>query len=81
VWLDLIIESFGPMLPGNFFPQSLDFSELKDRFGQDHAVNILRTLEQFEGIPEPRVTNLSFEQRLENVFLMMKENMRFQTRH
>lgn len=59
----------------------LVFSELETRFGRDNAFSILRTLEQFEGVVEARVSNLSFEERLENVFQMMKENIRYQTRH
>ncbi len=60
---------------------SIDFDDLEARFGKENAFAILRTLEQFEGILEARVSKLSFEERLQNVFRMMKENMRFQTRH
>jgi hypothetical protein len=60
---------------------SLDFVDLESRFGRDNAFTILRTLEQFEGVLEARVMNLSFEERLKNVFRLMKENMRYQTRH
>ncbi len=59
----------------------LVFSDLESRFGRESAFAILRTLEQFEGVLEARVTKLSFEERLENVFRMMKENIRYQTRH
>jgi len=59
----------------------IEFKELENRFGRDSAFAILRTLEQFEGIHETLVTNLSFEDRLKNVFQLMKENMRYQTRH
>jgi hypothetical protein len=65
-----------------FDTQSLiNFGELETRFGRDSAFAILRTLEQFEGIHEDRVAKLSFEDRLRNVFRLMKENMRYQTRH
>jgi hypothetical protein len=60
---------------------SLEFFELESRFGRDSAVAILRTLEQFEGISEIRVAKLPFEERMKNVFRLMKENMRYQTRH
>ena len=59
----------------------LDFLELEDRFGADNARVILRTLEQFEGISEYRVAKLSFEDRLDNVIAVMKDNIRYQTRH
>jgi hypothetical protein len=59
----------------------LAFSELESRFGRDNAFAILRTLEQFEGVLEARVSALSFDERLENVFQLMKENIRYQTRH
>ena len=59
----------------------LDFVELEDRFGLDNARAILRTLEQFEGIPELRVSNLTYEDRMRNVMSAMKDNIRFQTRH
>ena len=59
----------------------LDFEELETRFGKDNAFAILRALEQFEGIIEARVAKLSFEARLQNVLRLMKENMRYQTRH
>jgi len=59
----------------------LDFHELVDRFGSDNARVILRTLEQFEGIPEYRVSNLSYKDRLNNVLSAMRDNIRYQTRH
>ena len=59
----------------------INFVELEAKFGRDSAFTILRTLEQFEGINEDRVAKLSFEDRLKNVFSLMKENMRYQTRH
>jgi hypothetical protein len=59
----------------------LDFGDLETRFGKDNAFAILRALEQFEGIIEARVAKLSFEARLQNVLRLMKENMRYQTRH
>lgn len=59
----------------------LEFVELESRFGRDSAFAILRTLEQFEGVVEARVSKLPVEERMKNVFRIMKENMRFQTRH
>ena len=59
----------------------LDFADLEDRFGRDNAFAILRTLEQFEGVLEARVAKLSWEERLQNVFALMKKNIRYQTRH
>ena len=59
----------------------LEFFDLESRFGRDNALAILRMLEQFEGVLEARVNNLSFEDRMQNVMRLMKENMRFQTRH
>jgi hypothetical protein len=61
--------------------QPIEFIELESRFGKENAVAILRTLEQFEGVIEERVTKLSFEDRLKNVFSLMKDNLRTQTRH
>jgi len=60
---------------------SIEFADLEGRFGRDNAFTILRTLEQFEGVLEERVARLSYEERLKNVFRLMKENMRLQTRH
>jgi len=60
---------------------SLDFDDLQTRFGLDNAVAILRALEQFEGISEANVRALPLEQRMKNVFSLMMENMRCQTRH
>jgi hypothetical protein len=60
--------------------ESLDFAELESRFGQDNARSILQTLEQFEGIFEARETKLSYADRMRNVMLAMKDNIRFQTR-
>ena len=59
----------------------IEFVELEDRFGLENACAILRTLEQFEGISEEVVSNLSHHDRLRNVMSAMKENMRYQTRH
>jgi hypothetical protein len=61
--------------------QTIEFVELETRFGKENAVAILRTLEQFEGVREERVARLSHEDRLRNVFCVMKDNMRCQTRH
>jgi len=59
----------------------LEFSELEHRFGKENAITILRTLERFEGVREERVAALPVEERLRNVFRLMKENIRLQTRH
>lgn len=59
----------------------LSFFELQDRFGLDNARSILRTLEQFEGILEHHVAELSEEDRLNNVISTMKDNINYQTRH
>lgn len=60
---------------------SLRFDDLETRYGRVHAVAILKTLERFEGVREERVTKLSCDERLKNVFRVMKESMRYQTRH
>lgn len=65
----------------NLTSSSLDFIDLESRFGRDNAVAILRTLEQFEGVVEARVSKLPLEERMKNVFRLMRENMRYQTRH
>ena len=65
----------------NWDQEPLEFFELESRFGRESAFAILRVLEQFEGVLEARVANLSFEERLQNVFQLMKENIRHQTRH
>lgn len=62
-------------------PTAIDFNDLESRFGRSNAFTILRTLEQFEGIIESRVHKLSCEDRLKNVFSLMKENIRHKTRH
>ena len=62
-------------------PDVIEFSELECRFGRDNALVILRTLEQFEGIFQHHVKELSCEERLQNVFDLMKESIRYQTRH
>ncbi len=59
----------------------VEFSDLELRFGRENAFAILRTLEQFEGVSESLVTKLSWEERLQNVFALMQESMRYQTRH
>ncbi len=59
----------------------IEFNDLESRFGRESACAILRTLEQFEGISETRVNRLSYNERLKNVFRLMKENIRYQTRH
>ena len=59
----------------------LAFCDLETRYGRSNAIAIVRTLEQFEGVMQERVVNLSFEDRLENVMRLMGENIRYQTRH
>jgi len=59
----------------------IEFTELEERFGHENAFAILRMLEQFEGIAESKVTKLSCHERLRNVFSLMHDNMRYQTRH
>lgn len=69
------------MSDGSQTNEGLDFIELESRFGHENAFTILRTLERFEGVIEARVSKLSYEDRLRNVFRLMKENMQYQTRH
>lgn len=64
-----------------FMTGSLDFDDLECRFGRENAVAILRALEQFEGISEAGVRTLPLDERMKNVFSLMLENMRYQTRH
>ena len=59
----------------------LELFDLESRLGRDSALAVLRVLEQFEGVLEAKVVNLSYEERMQNVLRLMKENMRFQTRH
>jgi hypothetical protein len=61
--------------------EGMDFIELEERFGLDNARAILRMLEQFEGIAEPYVADLSDTDRMRNVMSVMKDNNRYQTRH
>ena len=72
-------------MPGDdMFPfdmGALDFLDLEDRYGQENAYVILRTLEQFEGVRESDVAKISRRDRFKNVFTLMKEGIRFQTRH
>lgn len=65
--------------PLNF--STMIFGDLENRYGQEDAKAILRTLEELEGIPESEVQNFSCQDRLINVLSSMKDNMRFQTRH
>lgn len=65
----------------NFDVTQIEFFDLESRYGLDNACAILRVLEQFEGIAESGVKKLSYEERLQNVFRLMKDNMRYQTRH
>ena len=67
-------EWFLPMENDQFDEDSLEFLELVSRYGRESAFAILRMLEEFEGVLEARVANLSFEERLQNVFRLMKEN-------
>lgn len=60
---------------------TIDFAELEDRYGHENACAILRTLEQFEGVKEADVAKFSWQDRLRNVFDLMKDGIRFQTRH
>jgi hypothetical protein len=60
---------------------SLAYTDLETRFGPDNARVILRTLEQFEGVIEERVSKLSGDERFKNVLRLMRDNMRTQTRH
>lgn len=60
---------------------ALSFHDLEDRYGTENARAILRALEQFEGIKEAEVATFSWEDRLHNVFDLMKDGFHFQTRH
>lgn len=60
---------------------AIDFCELENRYGHENACAILRTLEQFEGVKEADVAKFSWEDRLRHVFDLMKDGIRFQTRH
>jgi hypothetical protein len=60
---------------------TIEFDELEDRYGHENACAILRTLENFEGVKEAEVAQFSMQDRLHHVFDLMKEGMRFQTRH
>lgn len=59
----------------------MNFDDLEMRYGYDAALLIVKTLEQFEGIVESRVSRLPPDARLENVLRVMGENLRPQTRH
>ncbi len=60
---------------------TIEFHELEDRYGHEHACEILRTLEQIEGIRESEVAKFSWQDRMDRVFDSIKEGLRFQTRH
>ncbi len=60
---------------------TIEFNELEDRYGYENACAIVRTLEQFEGVNEKEVTKFSLQERLQNVFDLMKDGIRYQTRH
>ncbi len=61
--------------------EPMAFDDLEARFGAETAYVILRTLEEFEGISFVHVAGLTPEDRLKNVFAVMRENLRYQTRH
>ena len=65
----------------NFNVGPIEFLDLESRYGYDNAYAILRVLEQFEGVAESCVRDLSCNERLQNVFRMMTDNMRYETRH
>jgi hypothetical protein len=72
-----------PTKDTNFFLDmpALEFKELEDRYGHENACAILRTLEQIEGVQEADVAQFTWQDRLKNVFELMKDGLRFQTRH
>lgn len=72
-------ERYMPPEAMNFY--GLEYAELEVRFGQDNAHAILRTLEQFEGISEMRVREMSKDDRMRNVMAAMKDSIRYQPRH
>lgn len=57
------------------------YADLVVRYGDHEAKLILKALERFEGIREELVATLSEEERLQNVFRLMSENLHYQTRH
>lgn len=65
----------------DFDDKLLNFTDLETRYGQEQAYAILRVLEQFEGVQEEWVAKMSREDRLDNVFRLMSENILYQTRH
>lgn len=70
-----------PNMDKKIFDAATRFQELEERYGHENACSILRTLEQFEGIREEEVATFSWQDRLSNVFDLMKEGLCFQTRH
>lgn len=60
---------------------TIEFHELEDLYGHEEACAILRALEQFEGVKEAEAARFSWQDRLKNVFDLMKEGIRYQTRH
>jgi hypothetical protein len=82
VYIAFIRKLFGEgVMLENQESQTLEFDDLEDRFGRENAYAILRALERFEGVREEWVSNMSREERLENVFRLMAESVRYQTRH
>ncbi len=59
----------------------VQFSDLEMRYGVENTCVIVQTLEQFEGISEARVKNLSYAERLQNVLFAMGEGTRYRTMH
>ncbi len=59
----------------------LSFYELEGKFGFESARQIVRTLEQLEGISESGVVKLSYVDRLRNVLSSMSDNLLYETRH
>jgi hypothetical protein len=60
---------------------SVDFGDLETRYGRESACAILKVLEQFEGVHEAQVAKMSYDERLDQVFYLMQDNLKYQTRH
>ena len=59
------------MKTSNLANHTIAYNELEQRFGSDNARDILRTLEQMNGICEELVSAWSYEDRWANVFINM----------
>ena len=82
MFLKLVLDQdVGAMMNLDWDGTAMRFTEMEERFGKESATVILKALEKFEGIASESVVKLSPEERLDNVYERIAEDMMYQTRH